>query len=128
MNITVDLDSRRGAERRLFKRINFREPVQFRSVNPACSGGCLSCDLSEGGLRVNVNEFVPPGTGLTLQIPLAPSRAGLAAQKFVEHAGRVAWVSKLPFMERYQLGLEFSEDEMFCVARNKIGLFVKCRL
>ena len=121
MNITVDLQTQRGAERRRYKRVDFREPVQFGSVNPVRCGGCLSCDLSEGGLRVNVNEFVPPGTGLTLQIPLA-------AQKFVEHAGRVAWVSKLPFMERYQLGLEFSKDEMFCVARNEIGLFVKCRL
>ncbi|MBI5150508.1 MAG: PilZ domain-containing protein [Candidatus Omnitrophica bacterium] len=121
MNITVDLASGHGVERRKYRRIDFREPVQFGSANPVRSGGCLSCDLSEGGLRINVNEFVPPGTGLTLQIPLP-------AQKIVEYTGRVAWVSKLPFAERYQLGLEFSKDEIFCLARNEVGQFIKRRL
>jgi hypothetical protein len=121
MNITVDVQPPRGAERRMSRRFDFREPVQFRSVNPVRSGGCLSCDLSEGGLRININEFVPPGTGLTVQIPLP-------AQQFVEYAGRVAWVSKLPFAERYQLGLEFSQDKMFCAARNEVGQLIKRRL
>lgn len=102
-----------AAERRNFKRIRFDRPVRFQFKDPSCFGGCLSQDISAGGVRVNFNDFVPLWTELTLRIQLA-------GERIVECKGCVVWVAKLPFMDRYQIGLEFERGDSFWETRKAI--------
>ena len=105
-------------ERRQFKRVRFSEPIEFHVKNTSQFGGSLSCDLSEGGMRLYLNDFVPLNSEITIQWPLPTN-------DIVECRGHVAWVEKLPYSDRYQAGVTFSGIESEAISRKKIHKFVK---
>jgi len=105
-------------EKRNFKRVRWNEPVEFRFKDPFKYGGCLSKDLSLGGIRIQISEFLPLNSELSLQVRLVN-------HKVVDCTGRVVWVEKLPFVDRYQAGLEFSEDDSIFDSRKKINHFIE---
>lgn len=107
-----------SAEKRRYKRISLRQPVQFQSQHSSLGGGSLSCDLSEGGARVDMYDFLPLNTEVTLQVRLA-------VEKVIEYVGRVVWIRKFPFADRYQVGLEFSGDKSFLAAKQQLHEFVE---
>lgn len=104
-------------EKRQFRRINHSEPVQFQFLDPRIAGGCVAKDLSEGGIRIRLNRFVPLKEDLTLVIHLAD-------QNIVECTGRVVWVEKSRFGEYYEAGLMFSEDDARLINQEKICGFI----
>jgi c-di-GMP-binding flagellar brake protein YcgR len=118
MNIPTDAGEMETAEKRRYSRIELRQPIQFQSTNCALEGGSLSCDLSEGGVRVDMYDFLPLGTELTMRICLA-------VEKIVEYVGRVVWVRKYPFADRYRVGLEFSGDKTFLAAKRQLHEFIE---
>lgn len=103
-------------ERRKFKRKEFREPVQFQFADPAQFGGSLAYDLSEGGIKMNFNDFVPLDTKIGLQVRLD-------SQKVIDCIGHVVWVQKYPHMECYQAGLEFDVMDP-AISRTEIHEFI----
>ena len=107
-------------ERRHFNRIPQANSVRFELKDPRQFGGCLSCDLSEGGIRVRLNDFVPLDTEMTLQIHLSD-------EGMVECPCRVAWVEKSRFGDYYQAGLEFVEDSSKLDSQRKIHQFLSFR-
>ena len=108
-------------EKRLFRRVSCSQPVHFQFKDPAQFGGCLSRDLSEGGIQITSNDFVPLGSELVLQIQLATEKA-------VECVGRVVWVRGLPLMDRYQAGLEFLQSGFLWDSRKEIRGLVQSRV
>ena len=104
-------------ERRRFPRFPFREPIQYQLKNSHRFGGCLAGDISEGGIRVNFNDFIPLDTHIIVQVFLTMGR-------MVECIGRVVWVQKLPFSDRYQAGLEFIDSDSSAEAKKEIRHFV----
>ncbi len=104
-------------EKRNFQRVNRTQPVRFQLKDPSQFGGSLSCDLSEGGIRVHLNDFMPLNTELTLAIQLAD-------ESMVECPCRVAWVKKNRFSDRYQAGLEFVEADSMLDSQRKIHGFL----
>ena len=104
-------------ERRQFHRVRRAQPVQFQLKDPSQYGGCLSCDLSQGGIRVQFNDFVPLKTEMTLQIQLSD-------ESIVDCPCRVAWVEKSRFGDRYQVGLEFAQGESILDSQRKIHGFL----
>lgn len=118
MNILLDAGEMEVAEKRRHRRIQLHQPVRFQATDSVLEGGSLSCDLSEGGVRIDVYNFVPLGAALTLQIRLA-------VERIVEYAGRVVWVRKFPFADRYQVGLEFSEDKSFLASKRQLHDFIE---
>ena len=106
------------SEKRHAKRVDFKEPIGFQFKDPTQFGGCLGCDLSESGLRVNFSDFVPLGTELLIQLTLAGKRV-------VERMGKVVWVQKFPFMDRYQVGLQFLNDRPISGSQQEIKNFVE---
>lgn len=106
-----------GAERRMFERVGFGQPVAFQAKDPVDYGGSLPRDISQGGIRLYFNDFLPLGTELSLQIPLAP-------QKVVECLARVVWVRQMPFMDRCQAGLRFVDNDSRKRAAEEIQRFV----
>jgi len=93
-------DKTRWIEKRQFKRAVFREAVQYQAREASDYGGCLAHDVSEGGIRINSNDFIPLDTEVSLSIRLHSDHVA-------ELAARVVWIQKLPYAERYQVGLEF---------------------
>ena len=89
-----------SSERRQFPRVKHSEAVQYQSKDLTLQGGSLASDISEGGIRLNVNGFIPLHTELALSIQLT-------TEKIVECLARVVWVEKVPYAERYQAGLRF---------------------
>ncbi|MCK5012344.1 MAG: PilZ domain-containing protein [Candidatus Omnitrophica bacterium] len=104
-------------ERRSFHRFNRAQPVRFQLKDPSQFGGSLSCDLSQGGARIHLSDFIPVNTELTLQIQLAD-------QSIVECPCRVAWVEKNRFSDRYQAGLEFVQADSIMDSQSKIHGFL----
>ena len=118
MNIPLDAGAMEVAEKRRYKRVPLRQPVQLQFTDLGPEEGSLSCDLSEGGVCVDLFDFVPLNTELTL-------RVRLAGEKIVEYVGRVAWIRKFPFADRYQAGLEFSGDKTFLAAKRQLHEFIE---
>ena len=108
-------------EKRQFHRIHSAQPVRFQLKDPSQFGGCLSCDLSQGGIRVQFNDFVPLHTEMTLQIQLSD-------ESIVECPCRVTWVEKNRFGDRYQAGLEFAEWESMQESQRKILGFLSSQV
>ena len=107
-------------EKRQFHRVHRAQAVRFQLKDPSQFGGCLSCDLSQGGVRVQFNEFVPLNTEMTLQIQLSD-------ESIVECPCRVAWVEKNRFGDRYQAGLEFIQGESILNSQRKIHGFLSAQ-
>ncbi len=86
--------------RRLFTRFPFSEPVGYQA-SESTSNGSLSKDLSAGGVRIVVNEFIPLHTELQVKLHLQnPLR-------LVDVKGHVVWVRELPMGEQFEVGIEF---------------------
>lgn len=105
-------------EMRKYPRVPFREGVHFHIQNLdqpleepfRMSGGCLAYDLSEGGIRCWVDEFIPLNTEITVDFYLDPTLP-------VAVTGRVVWVQKVPHSESYQIGLEFKDTSGYTLSR-----------
>ena len=92
-------------EKRRYRRIRFSEPVSFHLKDPHNFGGCLARDLSEGGIQLNFNEFVPLNSEIVLQLQLS------RLPKVVDVTGRVVWLQRVPYSDRYAVGLQFEKSE-----------------
>ena len=104
-------------DRRLAKRITFKEPVRYELTDPAHYGGTVAYDLSESGLRLRLTDFLPLNTEVILNI-------GLKSGQNVECRGKIVWVSQIPFSDQYQAGVEFADPELIGEVKNKIRLLV----
>jgi len=89
---------------RQYPRFPFKESVGYQ-VGEAPLSGSLSGNISEGGLRLSVREFIPLNTIVRLQIHVSGPARVLPAQ------GRVVWVREVPRSERYDVGIEFVVDQ-----------------
>lgn len=87
-------------EKRKFYRVKFTNTVSFSNLNELNFGGCIGCDLSEGGIRLNIFHFIPVETELSLQIEFSKDNV-------LHCRGRVKWVEVLPMTECFRIGIEF---------------------
>ena len=90
-------------EKRRFRRIAYKEPVQFRVPGQAEPEGCLACDLSEVGIRLNSHKFIPLQERMAITLPVNDEDA-------IDIQGQVVWVQRVPHSEYYQVGLAFDPD------------------
>ena len=112
-----DFELRKGDfamdDKRIFRRIPFRNPVRFDSQkdvlvdggSKTLKGGCVGCDLSKGGMQSNVTTFIPLNTSLLLNFSVEP-RESIAIE------GKVVWVQKAPSAENYRIGLQFVDSDV----------------
>ena len=88
--------------KRQYPRFSFPEPVSYQSQE--LPNGSLAGNISVGGLKLSVHEFVPLGTVLEVQIAFSnPIRV-------VNVKTKVVWVKEIAYSERYELGLEFIRE------------------
>ena len=98
--------SEASVERRRQPRLNFTEPVQFRSLLKVDSlfHGSLARDLSASGLRIRGYTPMAKGERLLLLLDLPGFR-----RQMVRAITQVAWQSNLPLSPGYETGLQFIE-------------------
>lgn len=90
-------------ERRKYPRFNLRLPVQYRNVKTPTIPftGALTKNICEGGIRFIGNEFLSLANRLILTVSLpAPSRP-------IKVITKVAWISKVPMGDQYEIGSQF---------------------
>jgi c-di-GMP-binding flagellar brake protein YcgR len=91
-------------------------PVKYRFLEGDRFECCITCDISEGGVGLLVDDPLPCGARLYFQIKMhnSPQPAyGIA---------RVAWTAKDTFSEKFRAGLEFIE--ISTDSRSEIAHFV----
>lgn len=62
----------------------------------------LTRDISEGGVKIITDSFIPRLSRMTLCINMADG-------KLIETNGEVKWMNRIPYSYRYRLGLEFRD-------------------
>lgn len=92
-------------ERRESPRVNTAMSVQYRGIRQTDDSvvGAIARDISVGGIRLLVNEFVSVFTRLVLEVALPSS------PKPVTVISKVAWVRKRPHGEQYEVGMQFMD-------------------
>lgn len=89
------------AEKRRFPRIGFRAPIKYQVRGRPENGCSVSDNISARGLRLRLDKFITPSTLLTFEISVL--------SKTVRPVGQVAWISRIPYSDRYKSGVEFVE-------------------
>ncbi len=92
-------------EKRRFRRVRFSEPVHYQLKETSRFGGCLSLDISEGGMKINFDDFIPLNTEIALQLKLT------GIPRIIDLLGKVVWLQQVPFSERYHVGLRFEQSD-----------------
>jgi c-di-GMP-binding flagellar brake protein YcgR len=95
-------------ERRKHSRLPFRIPMRYRRIETQLKEfkGSLMKDISVGGAKMTIFEFLPLNLKLATEIPL------FSGLRPVRGSGRVAWVNKIAYGDQYEVGIEFtSVDE-----------------
>jgi hypothetical protein len=91
-------------EQRRYPRMSFLEPVEYRTTSGRESEGCLASDYSIGGMQLVSQKFISLNTHLLLDF-ISPTR------KFLQMAGKVIWVQRVPHLESYRLGISFEKSD-----------------
>lgn len=115
----MELDIQPVSEKRQFVRIPFKEAVQYQHNDWEVFDGSVAGDLSTGGIRLNINEFMPINTPMIVQMAFDEEA------KLVTVNGRVAWVSIMPYCERYQIGVEF--EPLHTPSRQEIHQYINTK-
>lgn len=92
-------------EKRTSQRIDMHIPVRYRKLSdPAAKTriGAITRNISEGGIRFRSMEFIAKACQLIMELDI-PS------VKPVKAISKVAWISKVPFGDGYEIGNEFLE-------------------
>lgn len=95
-------------ERRKFTRENIHAPVQYEHKAATYFGSTMTRDISEGGIRIVLDNFLPHNTELKFKINLKEM------PMVINTLGSIVWSQHLPHSNRYQFGVEFDEiDENY---------------
>jgi c-di-GMP-binding flagellar brake protein YcgR len=90
-------------EKRQYPRIDFTEPVGYQDSEEFPESGSLAGDISQSGVRIRVNEFMPLRKIVSLKLHLNnPTRV-------VSVRGQVMWVREVPYSENFDVGIRFLE-------------------
>ena len=90
-------------EKRRFVRIPESAKIAYRISNDSKAGDFLTKDLSMGGIRFFLHEFVPKGTVLKIKLTIERTHFSFEA------LAKVIWVMDDSRSQRYEVGAEFLE-------------------
>lgn len=88
-------------ERRRFIRIPDSSQISYEILTELKVKDFLTKNISQGGLRFFVHEFIPHNSILKIRLTLSKSAFCF------ETLAKVVWVSEDPHSERYEIGVEF---------------------
>lgn len=89
-------------EKRKALRLKSSLPIHYDSSGDVLGGAGLTEDISEGGVSMLCEEFIP-------RLSRMPMRISLMPDKSVAATGEVKWAQRIAHSYRYQVGLEFKD-------------------
>ncbi len=92
-----------GFNRRNFIRENIHTPIRYGMKSTNNFGATLTKDISEGGVRIILDNFLALNTEVKLNLSLPEITRSISA------LGKISWSQNLPCSERYQFGVEFTQ-------------------
>ena len=90
-------------DNRKFIRIPESAEISYRLIKNIKTSGALSRDISKGGLRFFVSEFIPRESILKIKIGLKKITYSFEA------TAKVKWIKKRFANESFEIGVEFME-------------------
>lgn len=93
--------------RREFPRINFDASCSYQHPGQSQLDYTITKDLSEGGMGLILDKFIPTGSELVVEFSLRKYAEPIKTK------AKLSWITKLPYAQRYRAGLEFKELSQF---------------
>lgn len=91
--------------RRKYPRINFHTSVVYQEKGDNKINYSLTKDLSEGGMGLILDRFIPKDSEIILEFNLGVKSTPIRTK------AKIVWIQKFPYSERYRAGLEFKNME-----------------
>lgn len=88
-------------DRRRFVRISDSSQISYKVIPEEKSGEYIARDISQGGLRFFVHEFIPKGS--LLKVRLTSNEKVFS----FETMAKLVWIREVPRGEIYEVGVEF---------------------
>ena len=88
-------------ERRRYVRIPENSQISYEVIPSEKTKEHSTKDLSQGGIRFFLQEFIPRDTHLKIKLNLRKTLFNLEALV------RIAWISQVPHTQNYEAGVEF---------------------
>lgn len=88
-------------ERRKFIRIPDTSQISYRVISEEKIGEYSARDISQGGLRFFVHDFIPKGSLLKVRITSSKKVFSFGA------VAKLVWIKEVPHSEEYEVGVEF---------------------
>ena len=111
-------------EKRKFMRVPFKEAVRYVLEDSHEFGGCLAQDVGEGGLRLQLNDFLPMNEKVAVEFVFV----GGTQPKVITRNARVAWTQRVRYADQYQVGLEFIPDHSSSESKKEVSQYIQSRL
>lgn len=90
----------KAQERRRFVRVPEKLQILYEVISCKKIGEYLTRDISQGGVRFLVHDFIPLGSCLKIKLALD---AYLSCEALV----KIAWIRENPYSQGYEIGVEF---------------------
>lgn len=91
------------SEKRKYTRVQGSVELSYRILTNIRAKGSITKDVSRGGMRLYVNDFLPKGSLLQLVLNLKEMHFSFDA------LARVKWIKKKTNSNNYEIGVEFIE-------------------
>jgi len=88
-------------ERRKYVRIPESSHISYKCIPKEKVSDYITRDVSQGGIRFLVHDFIPKGSYLKIKLDLSGGSIS------VEAMARLVWVKSVPHSDEYEVGVEF---------------------
>jgi len=88
-------------ERRKYVRIPDSSPVSYKVIPEEKISDYVAKDISQGGLRFFVHEFIPKDSLLKVRVTLSETTFSFEA------VVKLMWINEVPYSDKYEVGVEF---------------------
>lgn len=88
-------------ECRKYVRLSEKAQISYSVVPVRGSKQYMTSDVSQGGIRFFVHDFIPKGSHLKIRMDF--SRANVTIEAMV----RLVWIRKAPNSDRHEIGVNF---------------------
>lgn len=90
-------------ERRRYVRIPESSQISYEVIPCLKSENYITKDISEGGIRFLVHEFIPKDSVLKIRLTLKKITFSFEA------VAKIMWIRQLPHNDKYEVGVEFMD-------------------
>ena len=92
-------------DKRQYSRFSFNEAIAYQTAGETSLSGALGGNISQGGVRIRIQKFIPLRTLVYLKIHLTNPERNIPVK------GQVVWIMEVPHSDTYDAGIEFLKEK-----------------